>query len=58
MREFMAGYLGDRDYGIFLDQDGRQPVSDSEGQRDQLRQPVGGEPRGADPFGGGGTPIT
>ena len=53
LKEFMAGYLGDRDNGILYDQEGRQPVSNSEGERSQLRQPVGGQPRGADPYGGG-----
>ena len=67
LKEFMAGYLGDRgdegslgeiQNGILYDQEGRQPAEDSEGQRDSLRLAPGGEPRGADPFGGGGTPIT
>ena len=58
LKEFMAAHLGERGDGILYDQEGRQPVSDSEGERDQLRLAPGGEPRGADPFGGGGTPIT
>lgn len=58
LKEFMAGYLGDRGDGILYDQEGRQPAEDSEGAGDQLRLAPGGEPRGADPFGGGGTPIT
>ncbi len=49
LEKYTRAFLGDRfeevaDGENLYDEEGRQPVADSEGQRDQLRLAAGGEP--------------
>ena len=45
LEEYTRMWVGDRENGENLyGETGRQPVGDSEGERDQLRFPAGGEP--------------
>ena len=44
LKEYTSMWVGDRN-GDLYGEEGRQPVANSEGERDQLRFAAGGEPR-------------